>query len=123
MTGQTVTINNPFVTNDGLVINNTVFGTQYAFIVSNITGNLQLSTSPLITPVLQLLPGQLPVEFRTKIYPGDPTNSFQTATGLYGGTGAPNNANGSDGDFYFRSDGALLSSIYQRRVGAWVGIV
>jgi hypothetical protein len=123
MTGQPVIIDNAFSVEGALTIINTVFGTQYGFIIDNVTGNLQLSTSPFITPILQVPPTQLPIQFRSKLYPGTPANAFQTATGLYGGTGAPNNANGSDGDFYFRSDGALLSSIYQRRVGAWVGIV
>lgn len=58
-----------------------------------------------------------------KIYPGTDAAAFQTAAGLYAGTGAPNNANGNDGDFYFRSDGGLLTTIYQRRAGAWVGVV
>jgi hypothetical protein len=39
------------------------------------------------------------------------------------GTGAPVNANGIDGDIYFRVDGGLLTTMYQRRAGAWVGIV
>ena len=47
----------------------------------------------------------------------------QTATAQYAGSGAPNNANGNDGDFYFRSDGGVLTTIYQRRAGAWVGVV
>lgn len=39
------------------------------------------------------------------------------------GTGAPVNANGTDGDFYLRSDGGAGTTIYQRRAGAWVGLV
>jgi hypothetical protein len=58
-----------------------------------------------------------------KIYPGTDGAAFQTAAGIYAGTGAPNNANGSDGDFYFRGDGGVLTTIYQRRAGAWVGVV
>lgn len=48
-----------------------------------------------------------------------------TAAGmsLYGGTGAPVNASGTDGDIYLRLDGGSLTTIYQRRAGAWVGIV
>lgn len=48
-----------------------------------------------------------------------------TATGgtVSYGTGAPNNANGANGDIYLRVDGAALTTIYQRRLGAWVGIV
>lgn len=58
-----------------------------------------------------------------KIYPGTDAAALQTAAGIYGGTGAPSNANGSDGDFYFRSDNGALTSIYTKRAGAWVGII
>lgn len=60
---------------------------------------------------------------KRKVYPGTDAGVLQTAAGLMGGTGAPNNANGADGDFYFRSDGGAGTSIYHRRAGAWVGIV
>lgn len=59
----------------------------------------------------------------TKLYPSTPAGAAQTATSMYGGTGAPNNADGGNGDIYFRSDGGALTTIYQRRAGAWVGIV
>lgn len=58
-----------------------------------------------------------------KVYPGHPIGAFQNNAGLYGGVGAPDNADGSDGDFYFRSDGGAGTSIYHKRAGAWVGIV
>jgi hypothetical protein len=61
--------------------------------------------------------------FKNKINPGTDAGAFQSATGIYGNTGAPNNANGIDGDFYFRADGGALTSIYHKRAGAWVGIV
>jgi hypothetical protein len=57
------------------------------------------------------------------MYPGTPAGAQQAATGLLAGTGAPNNANANNGDFYFRSDGGALTTIYQKRAGAWVGIV
>lgn len=63
------------------------------------------------------------VRFNNKIYPGTPAAATQTAAGLSGGTGAPSNSDASDGDFYFRSDGGALTSIYHKRAGAWVGIV
>ena len=47
----------------------------------------------------------------------------QTNCAIYGGSGAPNNANGNNGDIYFRSDGGALTTIYQRRAGTWTGIV
>ena len=61
--------------------------------------------------------------FAGPIYPAQDSKTIQTASAIYAGTGAPNNANGSDGDFYFRSDGGVLTTIYQRRAGAWVGVV
>jgi hypothetical protein len=64
-------------------------------------------------------------EFQTarKIYPSTPPGAFQTSCGLFGNVGAPNNADGANGDIYFRSDGGALTTIYQKRAGAWVGII
>jgi hypothetical protein len=42
---------------------------------------------------------------------------------VYFGTGAPVNASGVNGDIYLRVDGGAATTIYQRRAGAWVGIV
>lgn len=61
--------------------------------------------------------------FGNKIYPGKDSAIQQTNCGLYAGSGAPNNANGADGDIYFRSDGGALTTIYQRRAGTWTGII
>lgn len=58
-----------------------------------------------------------------QIYPGTPAGAQQVVAGLLGNAGIPNNAQGNNGDFYFRSDGAALTTIYQRRAGIWVGIV
>ncbi len=49
--------------------------------------------------------------------------ALQTACALYAGTGAPNNANGANGDYYFRSDGGVATHIYFKAAGAWAGIV
>jgi len=57
------------------------------------------------------------------MYPGTPAGAQQANAGLLAGTGAPNNANGNNGDFYFRSDGGSGTSIYMKRAGAWVGII
>lgn len=46
-----------------------------------------------------------------------------TGPGLRFSVGAPNNANGIDGDIYFNRDGGALTTIYHKRAGAWVGIV
>ncbi len=59
----------------------------------------------------------------SKLFPGTDAAAFQTVCGLYAGTGAPNNANGNNGDFYFNAAGGALTTIYQRRAGAWVGII
>jgi hypothetical protein len=58
-----------------------------------------------------------------KAYQVTDADALQTACLLRAGTGAPNNANGANGDIYFRSDGGALSTVYQKRTGAWVGIV
>jgi len=56
------------------------------------------------------------------VKPGTPTGVSQTAS-IYMGSGAPNNANGSNGDIYLRSDGGAGTTIYHKRTGSWVGIV
>jgi len=38
------------------------------------------------------------------------------------GVGIPEQKIGNDGDFYFRSDGALNTRIYHRGAGAWTAI-
>lgn len=63
------------------------------------------------------------LQAHAQVYPGQPTIGFQTAAGLLGGTGVPNNANGNNGDKYFRSDSGALTTIYDKRAGAWVGVV
>lgn len=42
---------------------------------------------------------------------------------IWTGTGAPAGGTGANGDLYIRSDGAALTTIYQKRIGTWVGIV
>lgn len=59
----------------------------------------------------------------TMNHPPTTTGATQTNTAFYGGTGAPANGDGINGDFYFRSDGGALTTIYHKRGGAWVGIV
>ena len=55
--------------------------------------------------------------------PATPALAEQTNMAIYAGTGVPNNANGANGDVYFNAAGAALTTMYQRRAGAWVGIV
>lgn len=63
------------------------------------------------------------VQLSSKLYPPTDAAATQTAAGIYAGTGAPNNANGSNGDFYFRSDGGASTTVYQKRTGTWTGVV
>jgi hypothetical protein len=58
-----------------------------------------------------------------KFYPATPAMALQSNCAVYAGTGAPNNVEGSDGSFYFRSDGAAMSRIYMKLAGVWTGIV
>jgi hypothetical protein len=52
----------------------------------------------------------------------DPTGAAVTAR-LYQGAGAPNNANGADGDFALRTDGSTSTGrLYLKSGGAWVGL-
>jgi hypothetical protein len=39
------------------------------------------------------------------------------------GAGAPAVGLGTDGELYFRSDGAALTTMYQKRLGVWVGLL
>lgn len=55
--------------------------------------------------------------------PTTPAGVVQTASTLYAGTGAPTNADGVDGDYYFRSDGGAATHIYFRSGGTWAGII
>lgn len=60
-----------------------------------------------------------------KIYPGTDAAAAQSVVGIYAGNGAPNNANGSNGDFYFRGDGTAAGKtvIYHKEGGSWVSAV
>jgi hypothetical protein len=60
---------------------------------------------------------------KQQIYPGTGLNLRQDKAGLLAGEGAPDVNGGNNGDFYFRSDGGALTTIYQKRAGSWVGIV
>lgn len=58
------------------------------------------------------------------ISPGTDALALQTGR-MFMGNGAPNNANGSNGDFYFRTGGTQAGStvIYHREAGVWVALV
>lgn len=94
----------------GLVTNR--FRAVFATILDSGTiGSLSFKTNQ-VTRVTLANTGQL--------YPATDAAAAQTASGIFAGTGVPNNANGNNGDFYFRSDGGAGTCIYQRRAGAWV---
>jgi hypothetical protein len=67
-------------------------------------------------------PTTLSFQAKGKIYPPTDAGAQQTAAGIYAGSGAPNNSNGSDGDYYFRSDGTVAGDtlIYHKEAGSWV---
>jgi hypothetical protein len=75
------------------------------------------------TPKFYVLKADGKVFAASHIYPGTGGGADQDKAGLLAGEGAPSNGNGNNGDFYFRSDGGALTTIYQKRTGAWVGIV
>lgn len=55
-----------------------------------------------------------------------PTPALAGQTGaIYQGSGAPNNANGNNGDYYFRTDtpGTANQRLYVKSAGTWTGIV
>lgn len=56
------------------------------------------------------------VRTKDKIYSGTDAAAQQDSVGLYMGSGTPSNANGSDGDFFLKSNGA----VYNRQSGVWV---
>jgi len=58
------------------------------------------------------------------LYLAQDNKTQQTASAMYAGTGAPNNANGSDGDFYLRGNGTVAGSniVYHKEAGAWVAL-
>jgi hypothetical protein len=68
-------------------------------------------------------------QYATRGFVSDGTNwyvvtaAYSVGGHLNFGTGAPAAGLASDGDFYFRSDGAALTTIYQKRAGVWVGVV
>lgn len=66
-----------------------------------------------------------PVATTGGIMPGTPAQAMQATAVLYAGSGVPSNANGSDGNFYFRSDSpssTLKTNLYVRVGGVWTGI-
>lgn len=69
------------------------------------------------------LDGSNGLQLSSKFFPAVPGGTPQTAAALWAGTGVPNNANGSNGHYYFRSDGGVGTSVYFKSGGAWAGIL
>lgn len=67
---------------------------------------------------------QGPMNLRNKLYPGTDALAKQTAAAIFAGTGIPNNANGDNGDFYFRGDGTAAGNtvVYHKEAGSWVAL-
>jgi len=63
------------------------------------------------------------VRLSSRFLPGTPAGAFQSSLGIYGGAGVPSNSNGVNGDIYFNSTGGTGTTMYQKRAGAWSGIV
>jgi hypothetical protein len=57
-----------------------------------------------------------------QFYPATDAGAAQTSAGIFAGSGAPSDANGNNGDFYFRSGGTVAGNtiIYHQEAGSWV---
>lgn len=49
--------------------------------------------------------------------------AVSVVSGLRYGAGVPNNADGTNGNYYFRSDGGVGTYIYHKVAGAWAAIL
>ena len=58
------------------------------------------------------------------LYPATDAKAGQTVCAISAGNGVPNNANGANGDFYFRGDGTVAADtvIYHKQGGSWVAL-
>lgn len=96
-------------------------GTQKWAWIKQADNNLHLYDAALAASAIIVTTNSGIVQFKNKFYPGTDAAAVQTAAGIYGGSGAPNNANGSNGDFYFRSDGTVAGNNvqYHKEGGTW----
>lgn len=74
---------------------------------------------------LQGFIGVLGLGLTGALYPATPAGADQIVSAIWAGNGVPSNANGSNGDFYFRGDGTQAGNtvIYHKQAGAWVALV
>lgn len=56
---------------------------------------------------------------------GQTSGAAQQSVALWAGLGAPDDATGQNGDFYFRGNGTAAANnvIYHKEAGAWVALV
>ena len=87
--------------------------------INAVVANLRVGSA---TAPVQMLDVSGTIGATDKIFPGTDAAAAQTVAGIYAGTGVPNNANGNNGDFYFRSDGTVAGNTvqYHKEAGAWV---
>ena len=92
------------------------------FILKGETLDFQYRTGVLTSATALSVNTSGHVSVAKKLFPPKDDATAQTAAGIYAGSGAPNNSNGSDGDFYFRSDGTVGADtvIYHKEGGSWV---
>lgn len=57
------------------------------------------------------------------IFPTALGGNTQSATGIWACTGLPNDVDGANNDYCFRSDGATGSRLYQKQSGTWTAIL
>jgi len=93
-------------------------GLAYAGVIIR-TGSNPIVT--MINGVTQIVVDATKAQFRGKLYPSTPPGALQTAGAIYVCTGAPSNADGANGDFVFRTDGGVGTTLYIKTGGAWVG--
>lgn len=96
-----------------------------AGVVHNDTGGLQGGTANQYYHLTAAQDALAILILASGLRPPTPAGLAQTNLKLTGGSGVPNNADGADGDFYFRSDGTAAGNtvIYHKQAGAWVALV
>ena len=99
--------------------NNTVLGANVTGLAAALTGNIILAIG---SGAIKLQFDGTNWAFTGKVYPAQDTGVAQAISGIFAGTGVPNNANGANGDFYFRGDTPATATqrLYIKSAGAWV---
>lgn len=125
-TGTIGTLNGFNVANIGHALISTAIGLRISDITASPTvRGIYSSISSGAGKHNLYLDGTADNSFAGPIYAPQDNKTIQTAAAIYAGTGAPNNANGNNGDFYFRGDGTVAGNtiIYHKQAGAWVAAV